>query len=150
MQVKQNLCKSAQLTYDDLVARIPVALVGGVGHEFPALVAELVLDLVPQLDVPGQVLVRDEDAAHGARLLGHQRVLVGAVGAARRAAAGLGAGGAVVEVADERAGGGVGGREGGGLGGGGVGGGGLALLGGGLGGGAYVHGFHNLQDKSVG
>jgi hypothetical protein len=38
-------------------------------------VAELVLDLVSQLDVSRQVLVRDQDAAHGASLLRHQRVL---------------------------------------------------------------------------
>jgi hypothetical protein len=37
-------------------------------------VAELVLDLVSQLDVPGQVLVGDQDSAHRAGLFRHQGV----------------------------------------------------------------------------
>ncbi len=39
--------------------------------------AKLVLNLVPQLDVPGQVLVGDQDAADGAGLFGHQGVFAG-------------------------------------------------------------------------
>ena len=43
-------------------------------HEFPALVAELVADAVPELDVPGQVLVGYFYGAHWASFLGHQTV----------------------------------------------------------------------------
>lgn len=36
--------------------------------------AELVLDLVPQLDVPGQILVGDQNSTNWAGLFGHQGV----------------------------------------------------------------------------
>ena len=37
-------------------------------------VTELVLDLVPQLDVPGQILVGDQNSTNWAGLFGHQGV----------------------------------------------------------------------------
>lgn len=54
------------------VADVLVLLEGVIRYELSALVAELVLDLVPQLDVPGQVLVRDGDSADGTSLFWHQ------------------------------------------------------------------------------
>ena len=44
------------------------------GHEFAALVAELVPDAVSELDVARQVLVGDLYGAHRAPLLRHQAV----------------------------------------------------------------------------
>lgn len=43
-------------------------------------VTELVLDLVPELDVPGQVLVRDQNSTHWTSLFGHQGVFAGIFG----------------------------------------------------------------------
>ena len=42
---------------------------------FPSPVAKLVFDLVPELDVPGEVFVSDENSADRAGLLWHEGVL---------------------------------------------------------------------------
>ncbi len=53
-----------------------VIFVRVIGHEFPALVAKLVLDFVPQFDVASQVFVRDLDTTNWTSLFGHQGVFV--------------------------------------------------------------------------
>ena len=57
------------------IADVPVLLKGWVGDKLAALGAELVLDLVPQLDMPRQVLICDGDPADGTCLFGHQGLL---------------------------------------------------------------------------